>query len=51
MLREELLDRKAVGLCTPKQAMQLVAHGIDPREMYYDAAKELLRELKAAKRS
>jgi len=45
-LREELLDRKAVGLCTPKQARQLVAHGVDPRELYYDEAKELLRELK-----
>ncbi len=45
-LREELLERKAVGLCTPKQAKQLVAHGIDPREMYYDEAKQLLRELK-----
>ncbi|MEM7308360.1 MAG: DEAD/DEAH box helicase [Planctomycetota bacterium] len=50
-LREELLDRKAVGLCTPKQAKQLVAFGVDPRELYYDEAKELLRELKAERRS
>lgn len=49
-LREELLERKAVGLCTPKQAKQLVAHGIDPRELYYDEARELLRELKSARR-
>jgi superfamily II DNA or RNA helicase len=49
-LREELLERKAVGLCTPKQARQLVVHGVDPREVYYDEAKELLRELKAAQR-
>ncbi|MEM7203488.1 MAG: DEAD/DEAH box helicase [Planctomycetota bacterium] len=46
-LREELLDRKAVGLCTPKQAKQLVLHGVDPRQLYYDEAAELLRELKA----
>lgn len=46
-LREELLDRKAVGLCTPKQAAQLVQHGIDPEHLYHDEAKELLRELKA----
>lgn len=49
-LREELLERKAVGLCTPKQAKQLIAHGIDPREMYYDEAKATLRELKTASR-
>lgn len=48
-LREALLERKAVGLCTPKQAKQLVAHGIDPRNLYYDEAKELLREKKAKK--
>jgi len=50
-LREELLERKAVGLCTPKQAQKLVQHGVDPRDMYYDEAKELLRELKAASRA
>jgi type I site-specific restriction endonuclease len=49
-LRESLLDRKAVGLCTPKQAKQLVALGVDPREMYYDEAKELLREKKRSAR-
>lgn len=50
-LRESLLDRKAVGLCTPKQAKQLVALGIDPREMFYDEAKELLREKKAQRKN
>ncbi|MCB9914804.1 MAG: DEAD/DEAH box helicase [Planctomycetes bacterium] len=45
-LREELLERKAVGLCTPKQAKLLAAHGIDPEHLYYDEARELLRELK-----
>lgn len=49
-LREELLDRKAVGLCTPKQAQKLVAHGIDPRNLYFDEAKQLLSELKPSKR-
>ncbi len=50
-LREELLDRKAVGLCTPKQARKLVEHGIDPRNLYFDEAQELLREIKAARRA
>jgi type I site-specific restriction endonuclease len=45
-LREKLLERKAVGLCTPKQAQQLAAIGIDPREMYFDEAKALLKEHK-----
>ncbi len=49
-LREALLERKAVGLCTPKQAKQLVALGIDPRDLYFDEAKELLREHKAKRR-
>lgn len=49
-LREQLLDRKAVGLCTPKQAKQLVQMGIDPRDMFYDEAKELLRQHRAARR-
>ncbi|MFT5051695.1 MAG: superfamily II DNA or RNA helicase [Chlamydiales bacterium] len=48
-LREELLERKAVGLCTPKQAKQLVLHGVDPRELYYDEAKQLLCDFKARK--
>lgn len=47
-LREELLDRKAVGLCTPRQAASLQRHGIDPRDMYQDEARDLLRELKRA---
>ena len=50
-LREELLERKAVGLCTPKQAKQLLAMGLDPREIYYDQAKELLRDAKAKRRA
>ncbi|MEO6597220.1 MAG: DEAD/DEAH box helicase [Planctomycetota bacterium] len=49
-LREELLERKAAGLCTPKQARQLVDLGIDPREMYYDEAKERLSQARAARR-
>ena len=49
-LRESLLDRKAVGLCTPKQAKQLVAIGVDPRNLFYDEAKELLREHKLKQR-
>ncbi len=49
-LREMLLDRKAVGLCTPKQAQKLVASGIDPRNLYFDEAKELLREIKEKKK-
>jgi len=48
-LRDHLLDRKAVGLCTPRQAKQLVELGVDPREMYADEAKELLREARARK--
>ncbi len=50
-LREQLLERKAVGLCTPKQAKQLVAMGIDPRDLYYDQAQELLREARQKKRA
>ncbi len=49
-LRERLLERKAVGLCTPKQARQLVDLGYDPRDMYFDQAQSLLREAKAARR-
>lgn len=49
-LRESLLERKAVGLCTPKQARQLVDLGIDPRDLYFDEAKELLRAHKAKAR-
>ena len=45
-MREKLLERKAVGLCTPKQAQQLVAIGIDPRDLYYDEAKAMLRKHK-----
>ena len=50
-LREALLDRKAVGLCTPRQAQQLLAHGVDPRELYHDEAKEMLARLRPRKRS
>ncbi len=49
-LREYLLDRKAVGLCSPKQAKQLLALGLDPREMYRDEALHVLREAKERKR-
>lgn len=49
-LREKLLERKAVGLCTPKQAQQLVAIGIDPRDLYYDEAKALLQKHKGKER-
>jgi hypothetical protein len=47
-LREALLERKAVGLCTPKQARQLAAQGIDPCDVYYDEARALLNELRTA---
>jgi superfamily II DNA or RNA helicase len=50
-LRERLLERKAVGLCTPKQARQLVELGFDPRDLYFDQAKELLREAKGRRRA
>ena len=50
-LREALLERKAVGLCTPKQAKQLVQLGIDPRQLYYDEAQRLLREKKGRARA
>ncbi|MFT7676138.1 MAG: superfamily II DNA or RNA helicase [Planctomycetota bacterium] len=43
-LHEQLLDRKANGLCTPRQARALVARGIDPRDLYQDEAKRLLAE-------
>jgi type I site-specific restriction endonuclease len=46
-LREQLLERKAVGLCTPRQAQQLVAIGVDPRDLYFDEAKALLKKHKA----
>jgi superfamily II DNA or RNA helicase len=50
-LREQLLERKAVGLCTPKQAKQLLAIGVDPRDLYYDQAQELLRSARQKKRA
>jgi superfamily II DNA or RNA helicase len=49
-LREELLDRRAVGLCTPRQAQELQAFGIDAVDMYYEEARERLRELKPKRR-
>lgn len=49
-LREALLERKAVGLCTPRQAQELLGFGVDPRELYYDEAKEILAERKPKKR-
>ena len=42
-LREHLLDRKACGLCTPKQAKALLALGIDPEHLYHDEAAAILR--------
>jgi superfamily II DNA or RNA helicase len=48
-LCEQLLDRKAVGLCTPKQAKQLLALGVDPREVYYDEAKRMLKAAKGGR--
>jgi type I site-specific restriction endonuclease len=48
-LREHLLERKSVGLCTPKQAHQLAAWGIDAEEMYGDEAKKLLRYIRKNK--
>jgi len=45
-LREHLLDRKACGLCTPKQARVLCAYGIDPESMYADEAKRILSYIK-----
>lgn len=50
-LREALLERKAVGLCTPKQAKQLVQLGVDPRNLYYDEAQRLLREKRGRART
>lgn len=41
-LAEELRERKAVGLCSPRQARQLAAWGVDGRELYADHAKALL---------
>jgi len=49
-LREQLLQRKAVGLCTPKQAHQLAAYGIDAAEMYHDEAKTMLRFIRKHKK-
>ncbi|MFK7742596.1 MAG: DEAD/DEAH box helicase [Planctomycetota bacterium] len=42
-LRDVLRERKAVGLATPKQAQELLARGIDPRELFRDEAERLLR--------
>lgn len=50
-LQEHLRERKSVGLCTPRQARQLVQLGIDPRDLYADHAKELLREAREAKKT
>ncbi len=49
-LRELLLERKAVGLCTPKQARQLLELGIDARDMFYDEAKERLGAVRKQRR-
>lgn len=49
-LCEQLRDRKAVGLCTPKQVRQLAGYGIDAREMYGDEARRLLSLIRRAKK-
>ena len=49
-LCEALRDRKAVGLCTPRQARELLALGIDPRDLYFDEARSLLREQREGRR-
>ena len=49
-MRELLLERKAVGLCTPKQARQLLELGIDARDMFYDEAKERLGAVRKQRR-
>lgn len=46
-LSEVLRDRKANGLCTPKQAKQLLAFGMDPEDLYFDEAKIRLRYIRA----
>jgi hypothetical protein len=38
-----------VGLCTPKQARQLSAWGIDAEHMFHDHAKALLRFIRQNK--
>jgi hypothetical protein len=48
-LREALLDRKAVGMCTLKQAWKLVDFGIDPRQVVFEQAQELLRIIQRGK--
>ena len=49
-LCEHLRDRKAVGLCMPKQAQQLLVFGLDPEEMYFDQAKSILRYIREQKK-
>lgn len=51
ILCNQLLERKAVGLCTIKQATKLLALGMDPRNMYYDEAAEVLRKHRAQRRA
>lgn len=41
-LMERLRDRKAVGLCSPKQARQLAQLGIDGENVYQDEARAIL---------
>ena len=49
-LCEHLRDRKAIGMCTPRQAQQLLMFGVDPAELYYDEAKALIRYIRAQKK-
>ncbi|MCA8941125.1 MAG: DEAD/DEAH box helicase [Planctomycetes bacterium] len=50
-LSERLRERKAVGLCSPKQAFELAAYGVDASEMYQDQARELLRYVRQERKS
>lgn len=50
-LQEHLRERKAVGLCSPRQARELAAFGIDPEDMYQDQAKTLLAAIRQARKN
>ncbi len=49
-LHEHLLDRRAVGLCSPRQAAQLATYGIDARDLYREHAAELLAHIRRQKK-
>lgn len=44
---ERILDRRKRGLCTVKQARQLLKHGYDPEDITFDRAREILDQLAA----